>query len=198
MKNLYSTKLVSHSTKFLLPIGILFLFFGISSIVLSSIDFKSQSIVNGNSVLTTHTEQSIWPTIGKGIWCGVYFVGLGIFCLIVYREKTLISIRILCFAGFLSIFLSLFLFLSSILVYQRFIIEGRLQANQRTSDEQRQVILNALLFVCGVLALITSVILTIGTLITGLFCQSKSDEMDNLDPYYPQAPPAYSAPSIYR
>ena len=198
MKNLYSTKLVSRSTKFLLPIGILFILFGIASIILSGIDLKSQSTVNGRSFLTSHTEQSIWPTIGKGIWCGVYFLALGIFSLVVYREKTLISIRILCLLAFLAIFISLFLFLSSILVYQRFIIEGRLQANQRTSNEQQQLILNALLFVCGVLALITSIILTIGTLITANFCQSKSDEMEIIDQFHPQPPPAYSAPSLYR
>lgn len=198
MKNLYSTKLVSRSTKFLLPIGIVFILFGISSIILSAIDLKCQSTVHGMSFLTSHTEQSIWPTIGKGIWCGVYFLALGIFSLVVYREKTLISIRILCLLAFLAIFLSLFLFLSSILVYQRFIIEGRLQANQRTDNEQRQLIVNALLFVCGVLALITSLILTIGTLITGNFCQSKSDEMEMIDQIYPQPPPAYSAPSVYR
>lgn len=200
MKNLYSTKLISRSTTFLIPIGILLILFGFASIILSAIDFQyNRSIAfNQVSLLNSHSEQSIWPTLGKGIWCGLFFVGLGIFSLIVYREKTLISIRILCLLAFISIFLSLFLFLSSILVFQRFIIEGRLNANQRTSDEQNQVIINALLFICGVLTLIISLILTIGTLIAGNFCQSKSDDMDVIDQYYPQAPPAYSTPSSYR
>ena len=207
MKNLYSTKLISRSTTFLVPLGILLILFGIASIILSAVDFQynrstivysTSNSLNQISLLNSHSEQSIWPTLGKGIWCGLFFLALGIFCLIVYREKTLISIRILCLLAFISIFLSLFLFLSSIVVFQRYIIEGRLSANQRTSDEQNQVIINALLFVCGVLALIVSLILAIGTLIAGNFCQSKSDDMEVIDQYYPQAPPAYSAPSSYR
>jgi hypothetical protein len=205
MKNLYSTKLVSRSTGFIVPLGILLIIFGISSIVLSSIDLNySQSIIYSSSinpssqlVSSSHSEQSIWPTLGKGIWCGLFFIGIGIFSLIAHREKTLISIRILSLLAFISIFISLFLFLSSIIIFQRYIVEGRLSANQRTSYEQNQVIINALLFVCGVLSLLVSLILAIGTLVTGNYCERKSDEMENNDNLYPRPPPAYSAPPYY-
>jgi hypothetical protein len=209
MKNLYSTKLISRSTSFIIPLGILLILFGISSIILSAIDLKYSrsriyySISQSSTIETTlvssaYSEQSIWPTLGKGIWCGLFFFALGIYSLIAQREKTLISIRILSLLAFISIFISLFLFLSSILVFQRYIIEGRLSANQRTSREQDEVIINALLFVCGVLALIVSLILAIGTLIAGNFCQSKSDDLENNDNLYPQPPPAYPTTPIYR
>jgi hypothetical protein len=213
MKNLYSTKLISRSTTFIIPLGILLVLFGIASIILSAVDLKysrsriyyssinsisQSSTIETAFVSSAHSEQSIWPTLGKGIWCGLFFLALGIYSLIAQREKTLISIRILSLLAFISIFISLFLFLSSILVFQRYIIEGRLSANQRTSREQNEVIINALLFVCGVLALIVSLILAIGTLIAGNFCQSKSDDVENNDNLYPQPPPAYPAPPLYR
>jgi hypothetical protein len=199
MKNLYSTKLVSRSTTFIIPLGILLILFGIASVILSSIDLSnSRSVVYYGSVSSANSEQSIWPTLGKGIWCGLFFIAIGIYALIAHREKTLISIRILSVLAFISMFISLFLFLSSIIVFQRYIIEGRVNADQRTTMEQKEVILNALLFVCGVLALIVSIILTIGTLISGNFCQRQSDDDDNNESYYQKPPPpAYSAPPYY-
>jgi uncharacterized membrane protein len=201
MKNLYSTKLISRSTTFIIPLGVLLIIFGISSIILSSIDLSnSRSITYYGSVSSSNSEQSIWPTLGKGIWCGLFFLACGIYSLIAYQEKTLISIRILSFLSFISIILSLFLFLSSIIVFQRYIIEGRVNADQRTSIEQKEVIVNALLFVCGVLSLIVSLILAIGTLISGNFCQSElEDDIDNMDNFNQKPPPpAYSAPPYYR
>ncbi len=209
MKNFYSTKLISRSTSFILPLGILLILFGVSSIIFSSIDlafnrslayYNTQNGLTNVSVLSSHSEQSIWPTLGKGIWCGLFFIGIGIFAVIAHQEKTLMSIRILSLLAFVSIFISLFLFLSSITVFQRFIIEGRLSASQRTTDEQNQVILNSLLFVCGVLSLLVSLILAIGTLIAGNFCQRQSDDFENLDnaQQQPPPPPAYAAPAYYR
>ena len=210
MKNLYSTKLVSRSTTFIVPLGILLILLGIASIILSAIEFKySQTRINVYnstndfnistiSVPSTYTEQSIWPTLGKGIWCGLFFLAIGIYSLIAHREKTLISIRILSFLALISIFLSIFLFLSSILVFQRYIYQGRTNANQRTSEEQKEVVLNALLFICGVLSLIVSLILAIGSLISGNLCQSKSDDFEENKNVYPQPPPVYPAPPYYR
>ena len=208
MKNFYSAKLVSHSTGFLIPLGILLILFGITSIILSSIDLINNRFDINDSKTTSandtekldqflnaFSEQSIWPTIGKGIWCGLYFIAVGIFSLISYREKTLTSIRILSLLAFISIFISLFLFLSSIIVFQRYIIEGRLDADQRTSIEQKEVILNSLLFVCGVLALLTSLALAIGAIIAGNFCQS---HLEDDDKYYQQTLPTYSSPPYYR
>ncbi|CAF2383037.1 unnamed protein product [Rotaria sp. Silwood2] len=234
MKNLYSTKLISRSTTFIIPLGILFILFGITSIILSSIDIyysysslsfpitistftnTTDNIINSteiiNSTYTTNTiiktifipnafsEQSIWPTLGKGIWCGLFFLVVGIFSLIAHQEKTLISIRILSLLSFISLFISFFLFLSSIIVIQRYIVEGRLNANQRTSNEQKEVVLNALLLVSGVLSFIVSLILSIGTLISGNFCQRQSDDFEDIDNFNQQPqhpPPAYSAPSYY-
>jgi hypothetical protein len=201
MKTLYSTQLISRSTGFIFPLGLLLILFGIISIILSSIDLSnSRSIVyytSTTNVLTStyvpsaYSEQSIWPTLGKGIWCGLFFIAVGVFAIIAHREKTLMSIRILSLLACISIFISLFLFLSSILVFQRYIFEG-INSNQRTSAEQKEFIINVLLFICGVLSLIVSLILAIGSLITGNFCQAKSDEMDNPGNFYP--PPAYSAP----
>lgn len=207
MKNLYSAKLISRSTGFIIPLGICLIIFGLASIILSAIDLSynrsiiyyspNTNVIVSEYVRSSHSEQSIWPTLGKGIWCGLYFLAIGIFSLITYREKTLTSIRILSLLSFISIFLSIFLFLSSIIVFQRYIIEGRLSVDQRTSLEQKELIINSLLFVCGVLSLIVSLILSIGTLIAGNFCQNKSDDYENNENIYPQPPPAYSAPPYY-
>ncbi|CAF1006423.1 unnamed protein product [Adineta ricciae] len=205
MENIYSTKLVSRSTTFLVPLGILLILLGMASVILSSIDLSNSrsTVTTINStgqvvqytVPSSYSEQSIWPTLAKGIWCGLFFIGVGIFCLICHREKTLISMRIVAFLGFISIFLSLFLFLSSIIVFQRYIFEGRTNANQRTSMEQKEVVVNVLLFICGVLSFIISLILTIGSLISGNFCQNQGDEFDNFaNVLHPPPPPAYSAP----
>ncbi|UJR34995.1 hypothetical protein I4U23_027771 [Adineta vaga] len=204
MENIYSTKLVSRSTRFAVPLGILLILFGMISIILSSIDLSnSRSTISNNqfnqtTVSSAYSEQSIWPTLAKGIWCGLFFLAVGIFSLIAHREKTLTAMRILSFLGFVSMFLSLFLFLSSIIVFQRYIFEGRTNANQRTSMEQKEVIINVLLFVSGVLTLIISLILTIGSLICGQFCQTQNEELENLaNVLHPPPPPAYSAPPHY-
>ncbi|CAF1286554.1 unnamed protein product [Adineta steineri] len=205
MENLYATKLVSRSTSFIIPLGTLLILFGITSIILSSIDLSYSrstvyyssinNVITPLSVSSAHSEQSIWPTLGKGIWCGLFFIALGIFALISHREKTLISMRILSCLSFISIFISLFLFLSSILVFQRYIFEGRLNADQRTSMEQKELIINVLLFICGVLSLLVSLILAIGTLVCGQFCQPKIDDLEQIDSVYqPPPPPAYAAP----
>ena len=205
MKTLYSTKLVSRSTRFIFPFGILLILLGIISIILSSIDLSNSrsivystsinNVITSTSVPSAYSEQSIWPTLGKGIWCGLFFIAVGIFAIICHREKTLISIRILALLASISIFISLFLFLSSIIVFQRYIFEGRVNSNQRTPMEQKEVIVNVLLFICGVLALLASLILSIGSLISGNFCHAQSDDMENASGFYPQQPPpAYSAP----
>ncbi|CAF1026167.1 unnamed protein product [Rotaria sordida] len=238
MKNLYSTKLISHSTGFIIPLGILFILFGITSIILSSIDLyysrsilsfpikistsinitdtknstNSTNIINSTYITNTllkrifipnaFSEQSIWPTLGKGIWCGLFFLVVGIFSLIVHREKTLISIRILSLLAFISLFISFFLFLSSITVFQRYIVEGRFNSYKRTSYEQKEVVVNALLLVCGVLSFIISLVLAIGTLIAGNFCQQQSDDFEDIDYFnqqqqQQQQPPAYSTQPYY-
>ncbi|CAF3287896.1 unnamed protein product [Rotaria socialis] len=214
MKNLYSTKLISRSTGFIVPLGILLILFGVASITLSFIDIfncrsslsnslpisksANETTLNTTCIQNSFSEQSIWPTLGKGIWVGLFYLTVGIFSLIAYREKTLISIRILSLFAFISVFLSFFLFLSSLIVFQRYIIEGRVSAAQRTSIEQKEVVLNVLLLVCGVLSLIISLILAIGTLIAGNFCQRQSDDFENFKYSNQQLPPpAYSAQPYY-
>jgi hypothetical protein len=218
MKSPYSTKLVSRSTGFVVPFGIFLILLGIASIILSAIDLNNnRSIISYSStnlipksktsriitpvfVPSSHSEQSIWPTLGKGIWCGLFFIAVGIIAIIAHREKTLISIRILSLLSFIAIFIGLFLFLSSIIVFQRYIVEGRLSANQRTQHEQTEVILNALLFVCGVLSLLVSLVLAIGSLVVGNFCQRQADDeehMENFQQQQPPPPPVYSAPPYY-
>lgn len=208
MKSPYSTRLVSRSTSFLVPLGVLLILFGIASIILSAINLDKHRVryiglapnitaVNGNPV--AYSEQSIWPTLGKGIWTGLYFIALGILAIIAHREKTLTAVRIVSVLAFIGIFLSLYLFLSSIIVFQRYVIEGRLTANQRTTAEQKEVVLNVLLLVCGILAFLVSSILTMASLIVGNFCQRQTDDDDdNVEPFSQRPPPpAYPGPPYY-
>ena len=208
MKSPYSTRLISRSTSFLVPLGVLLILFGIASIVLSAISLDKHRVryigrptnitaVNGNPI--AYSEQSIWPTLGKGIWTGLFFVALGILSIIAHREKTLAAVRIVSVLAFIGIFLSLYLFLSSIIVFQRYVVEGRLSANQRTAAEQKEVVLNVLLLVFGVLAFLVSSILTIASLIVGNFCQRKTDDDDdNVEPFSQRPPPpAYPGPPYY-
>lgn len=204
MENIYSTKLLSRSTGSFVPLGVLLILLGIASIILSGIDLSnSRSVIystvnnqlTSTSVPSAYSEQSIWPTLGKGIWCGLFFIGVGICALVAHREKTLAAARILSLLAFVSVFISLFLFLSSILVFQRYIFEGRTSTSQRTSAEQKEVVVNVLLFICGVLSLLVSLILLIGTLICAKFCQSPTEDLENLaSVLHPPPPPAYSAP----
>lgn len=212
MKNFYSTKLISRSTSFSIPLGILLILLGVSSIVLSFVDvFNSRSTllnstglsnstndttIDTNFIQTSYAKQSMWPTFGKGIWIGIFHLVVGIFSLIAYREKTLISIRILSSFAFISVFLSIFLSLSSLALYQQYDVEDRTNANQKTSIEQKEVLLNALLVVCGVLSFIVSLILAICTLISGNFCQRQSDDFDTID-YSNQPTSTYSTKSYY-
>lgn len=204
MKSPYSSKLVSRSTGFLVPLSIVLILLGIASIILSAIDLSNSrtllpdATVGSISQSSSYSEQSIWPTLGKGIWSGLLFIALGILCFVAAREKTLVAVRVVCLLSFLVLFVSLYLFLSSILVFQRYLVLGLVNANQRTSTEQREVVLNALLLVVGVLTFLSSLFLAIGTSIVGNFCQAESDDdAEEADEVHPQAPPAYSAPTYF-
>lgn len=213
MKNMYSTKLITRSTTFIIPLGIILILLGIASIVLSAIDvansestiyYRRQNPNDTNSTilrsslqLSALSDQSIWPTLGKGIWCGLLFLGIGVVSIIVYREKTLISIRILSLLAFISMIISVFLFLSAITVFQRYVIQGRSTEDPKKSTEQKEIVLNALLLVCGVLAFLVSLGLAIGALIAGNLCQLQSEDFDNVDSFSPQVPPSYSAPTYF-
>ena len=191
MKSPYSSALVSRSTGFLLPLSLLFVLLGIASIILSAIDLGSSRtlLLDGptNALISQpsgYSEQSHWPSLGKGIWSGLLFVALGIVSFVAEREKTLISVRLVCLLSFVVLFVSLYLFLSSILVFQRSIVLGA-----GTSHEQRQVVLNALLLVVGVLTFLASLFSAIGTLIVGNFCQAEDTDVEEEG----QAPPSYFA-----
>ena len=211
MKNFYSTRLVSRSTGFLVPLGILSILLGIAAIILSSIELDHSrttvpvSIVNSTliteSVPSLRSEQSIWPTLGKGIWTGLFFIGLGILSLVAHREKTLISIRLVSLLALINAFLSLYLFLCSILLFQPYVVQTPLNTSPRTSYAQKEITLNALLFVVGVLSFLNSLAIGIGCLVSGNFCQAElDDDDDDEEPKNPgpRAPPAtFATPPAY-
>ncbi|CAF0939568.1 unnamed protein product [Didymodactylos carnosus] len=214
MNNYYGTKLSQRSTSFVIPFGILLILLGTASIILSAIDISNRSVTGSgvrnvlfvtsnqtviDTVPTLWSEQSIWPTFGKGIWVGLLMMACGILTFVTHREKTLITLYVLTIVSFITALLSLFLMLSSILYFQRYIFQGRTNPNKRTYQENNEVVLNALLFVTGALSFILSSILAILSTIASGCCQRQKfaapyEQVQGFSQAPP--PPAYGIPPI--
>ena len=87
-------------------------------------------------------------------------------------------------------------------------IQNPLNTTPRSSYAQKELTLNALLFVVGALAFLNSLVIAIGSLISGNYCQAERDDDDDNDDenrfvnnfprFDPRAPPAsFSTPPAY-
>lgn len=69
--------------------GAVFIFMGICMVVFTIVDLTlGMTFANGSS----WQENSIWPTIGKGIWVGAIVIATGIISIITVNERTQVGV----------------------------------------------------------------------------------------------------------
>jgi hypothetical protein len=69
-------------------------------------------------------ENSIWPTIGKGIWVGLLMIGTGILAILSKFDGSWISIHVFNILAWTTLIFSLFLILSAILSVEVYRVTG--------------------------------------------------------------------------
>ncbi|CAF1114413.1 unnamed protein product [Adineta steineri] len=121
-------------------LGQLVFFLGLCLVVISGVDLSKLSWT------LTQTEESIWPSTGKGIWIGFLVMAVGVFTLIAVREQTHSAFYILLPYTIVAIILCFFGLLTSIAVLQRYTQDPQLsQKENRNKQEGIQFALAALL-----------------------------------------------------
>lgn len=94
----------------------------------------------------THTEQSIWPSTGRGIWIGLFLISVGVFTLISVKEESIASFYVLLPYTLFGIILCFFGLITSISVLQRFTKDPeKKQQSYRTKEEGIEFALSGLL-----------------------------------------------------
>jgi hypothetical protein len=111
-------------------LGRLVFFLGLCLVIISAVDLS-----NISSTLTM-SEQSIWPSSGKGIWIGLFVMAAGVFTLIAVREQSHSSFYILLPYILVSIILCFFGLLTSIAAVQRYTIDPYLSITENRNKEQ--------------------------------------------------------------
>ena len=124
----------------------LILFLGVILIVISALDVSSLSAT------VKLSEQSIWPSQGKGIWIGLFLFTVALFTFVAVREETHSAFYLLLIYTLVAVVLCLFGLFTSISVVQRYTLDPLLsQSAQRKKDQGIQLALNGLLI--GIFAL---------------------------------------------
>ena len=118
----------------------LILFLGLVVLVVSALDLSSLS------ASVKQSEQSIWPSQGKGIWIGLFLFTVALFTFIAVREETHSAFYLLLLYTLSGLVLSLFGLFTSILVVQRYTVDPVLsQSAQRQKGQGIELALNGLL-----------------------------------------------------
>lgn len=160
-------------------IGILLILVGLAAIAFSVSDLSAGVTPQNGSAWQ---ENSIWPTIGKGIWVGAILIATGIIGIISNRERTQVSLFVFNALCWLSAVLSLYLILSSILHIEPYNTNGLFAADFRTRSQNVEVAMNSLLIVAGSLGLILSLVGAILSCTAGNCC------VDRRAVLYPEVP----------
>ena len=127
-----------------------FIVMGLSMIVFTIVDLTlGMTFVNGSS----WQENSIWPTIGKGIWVGAIVIATGIIGVITVFERTQVGLYV--FNGFTwtTVIFSLYLAISSILHFEPYIIYGLPVDYHQNMEFTMNILLLATGSICFVFAL---------------------------------------------
>ncbi|CAF3054598.1 unnamed protein product [Rotaria sp. Silwood2] len=118
----------------------LIIFLGLCLVGITAVDLSRLSATIKQS------EQSIWPSSGKGIWIGLFVIAVGVFTLIAVKEKSHNSFNILLPYTIVAIVLCIFGLLTSIDVLQRYIKHPTLSdKTNRNKEQTTQFALSALL-----------------------------------------------------
>ena len=138
--NVFSTKISREKLNSNKSLARLIIFLALGIIIISAVDLSSVSSTIKLS------EQSIWPSNGKGIWIGLFLLSVGVFTIIAAREETHTSFQILLIYVIVALVLCLFGLLTSINVVQRYTVDPNLSKSEsRTKIQNVQLALNGLL-----------------------------------------------------
>lgn len=127
-------------------LGVLCIILGVMMIVFTIADLSAGMTPSMGSAWQ---ENSIWPTIGKGIWVGLILIATGIIGIISKRERTIVSMYVFNGLCWTSCVLCLFVLLSSILHIQPYAVQGFANINDRTGPQNVEVAMNSLLIFSG-------------------------------------------------
>ncbi|CAF3299335.1 unnamed protein product [Rotaria socialis] len=111
-------------------LGRLIIFLGLCLIGMSAADLSKLTAI------VKLSEQSIWPSTGKGIWIGFYVTAVGIFTLVAVKEKSHAAFHILLPYTIVAIVLCLFGLLTSIIVLDRYLKDPILSDKKNRNKEQ--------------------------------------------------------------
>lgn len=137
-------------------LGGLLVSIGILDVVFTICDLSTGMTSVNNSAWQ---ENSIWPTIGKGIWVGAILIANGVIGYISNRERTQVSLYMFNGLSWVSAVFSLYLMISSILHVQPYLI----QSSQFTSPVNRntpqtlEILWNSLLMATGSIGFILAI-----------------------------------------
>lgn len=111
-------------------LGRLIFFLGLSLIIICAIDLSSIS----NTII--NTEQSIWPSAGKGLWIGLFLMAIGGFTMIAVKEQSISSFYILLVYSIFGLIVCFFGLLTSISGLQRYRNDPQLSAKENRNKGQ--------------------------------------------------------------
>ncbi|RMZ97624.1 hypothetical protein BpHYR1_021968 [Brachionus plicatilis] len=173
----YNTKLTRAWTYLSSPVicGALLIILGCLSLIWTSIDISLGTLtrpffqnpnnfgagiplIGSPDLAATWNENSIWPTIGKGIWVGLMMVGTGILSILSRGDGTFVSVLSVSIASWTTLVFSLYLILSSILSVQVYPFNG---VFNRTYFQNIELAMNSLLIIMGALAFLVCLYLAI-------------------------------------
>lgn len=191
--NVFTSKLSQEKLNSNKSLARLIIFLSLAIIIISAVDLSSVSSTFKLS------EQSIWPSNGKGIWIGLFLLTVGVFTMIAAREGTHTSFQILLIYVIVGLILCLFGLLTSINVVQYYTVNPKLSLSENRSKTQNvQLALNGLLIgLFGILFLFLSCLSCLVCWTIPRFC-SNSYEEDNPIPYEQQVIPRFNNPLQYR
>ncbi|CAF0925648.1 unnamed protein product [Brachionus calyciflorus] len=157
----YNTRVNRPWTHLRLPIliGALLILLGILSMIWTCVDISRGALVrpffqnpnhNGAGIsfvespdlAATWQENTIWPTIGKGIWVGFMMIGTGVLAILSVYDGTQASILAVCMASWITLIFTLYMLLSSILSIQVYPFNN---LNDRTYNQNIELAMNILL-----------------------------------------------------
>ncbi|CAF0960304.1 unnamed protein product [Adineta ricciae] len=111
-------------------LGQLIFFLGLSLIAITGVDLSSMSY----TIVTS--EQSIWPSSGRGIWIGLFVMAVGAFTIIAVREQTHGAFYVLLPYAIVAMIFCLFGLLTSISVLDHYLKDPELSQKENRNKKQ--------------------------------------------------------------
>ncbi|UJR29830.1 hypothetical protein I4U23_017373 [Adineta vaga] len=111
-------------------LGQLIFFLGLCLVGITGVDLSQISYT------ITATEQSIWPSSGRGIWIGLFVMAVGAFTILAVREETHGAFYILLPYAIVAMIFCLFGLLTSITVLERYTKDPELSQKENRGKQE--------------------------------------------------------------